>query len=119
MGAGGALFLILAFVPVIAVMFMTGDFTPFLGANLWFSLGLSFAVGVGAGVTVLSSGLSGASIMLAFVLGFSTTLYVVVTTNALTAIADMPYDFAAILGGFSVFFFVLGVFFIASGQSEK
>jgi hypothetical protein len=114
MGASGVGFLILSLLPSIAAMFTTGDFGLLIGVNIWVSLGVAFAVGVGAGVTVLSSGLSGESIMLAFILAFSATLFAILSWNVLAVMNDLPYGIPAIITGFSAFFFALGVFFLAT-----
>jgi hypothetical protein len=114
----GPAFLLLSFAPIFAVIFMTGDFSSITGANLWISLSAAFVVGVAAGITVLSSGLSGVSIMMAFILAFSTTLYAIFTLSVLGILSGLPYTFGAIIEGFSAFFFVLGIFFITASPHQ-
>jgi len=108
----GASLLIIAIVPIMAAMVITGNFGLLTGANLWYTLGLAFAVGVGAGITVLGSGLSSESIVLAFTLAFGTTLYGLFVGVTIADIPAIPYNGGAIISGFSLLFYVVGMFLI-------
>jgi hypothetical protein len=110
-GAGVTL-IIIALLPVFAAMITTGDFGLLTGNTLWITLGVAFAVGVAAGITVLSSGLSGESIAMAFVLAFGTSLYIAFVSVTITDLANIPYGGGAIISGLSVLCYVLGLFFL-------
>lgn len=110
-GAGVSL-LVMAMVPVLASMVVTGNFGLITGANLWITLGVAFAVGVAAGITVFSSGLSDMSIFFAFILAFGTTLYGLFVSVTIVSMSLIPYNGGAIIGGFSLLFYALGLFFL-------
>src|ERR1017187_6345191 len=108
----GATLLIIAMVPIIASMVVTGDFSLLTGANIWYTLGLAFGIGLAAAVTAIGSGLNTEGTILVFALTFGTTLYALFVGVTIANMSAIPYNGGAIISGFSLLFYAVGLFFL-------
>jgi hypothetical protein len=113
----GMYLIFLGVIPVFAAMVASNNFGTLTGADLWTSLAVALAIGAVAAITAVGSGLNTYGTFLAFTASFATVLYLTFVAAAVSLFSSIPYGLGAILGGFSLFCYVVGLYAVLTSST--